>query len=518
MYKGSFIANKEQATSEAQADASGNFKKPFPLPTHENNLPNIVFLLADDLGYGDIGYNGGAISTPNIDELASSQHSIKFNRFYSGSPVCSPTRGTLLTGRNHNRYCIWKANTVGKNCTLHHDFLCPTQHPLPPSEVTVAEILKEQGYQTAVFGKWHLGDLKHLSHGHSRWSPSNPSQNGFDVWKVTERSVPTSTPNCGCFNVTQCALGHYRRQGAPPCTNYHSMASNNSGIVVDHDELINKDDSEFIVDEFETFLDDTLAHSHASARQPFFAYIPFHAVHKRYVAFPPYDALFTRTLDKFSTKEIDYYSTITALDTAVGRVRRLLKHYNLSENTMIWFSSDNGPENKTPGSTGGLKGRKGTLYEGGIRVPGIIEWPTLIRNNRVTDYPVVTNDFLPTVCDIVGVQPPTDRELDGISILPHLKGKVNRRQHMIMWAFSVKGNFDGKYTVAALHRDMKLIVEYKQGQAASSYLYNVTSACSEDCDLSELNPRKHKRMLREAETWRLSVKYSAESEVKCLPT
>ena len=182
------------------------------------NRPNIVFLLADDLGYGDVQYNGGVALTPNLNNMAAGESSIRFNRFYSSAPVCSPTRGSLLTGRNHNRFCVWMANTAGRRCKVPDDFLCPTKYPLPASEVTVAEVLAEHGYRTAAFGKWHLGDLKPTP---ERPSSSNPGQNGFQVWKVTERAVQTSTPNCGCFNTSLCNLGHYGRQGAPPCTNYH---------------------------------------------------------------------------------------------------------------------------------------------------------------------------------------------------------------------------------------------------------------------------------------------------------
>ncbi len=165
----------------------------------ENSLPNIIFTMADDLGYGDVGYNGGNASTPNLDAMASGPHTIHLTRYYSGGPVCSPTRGTVLTGRNHNRYCIWSANT-GSN---RDDFVVPETMPLPPSEITVAEILKKQGYQTAIFGKWHLGDLKAQKGGNKQWPVSHPGMHGFDEWLVTLRSAPTTNLNCACYNETK---------------------------------------------------------------------------------------------------------------------------------------------------------------------------------------------------------------------------------------------------------------------------------------------------------------------------
>ena len=130
-----------------------------------NSCPNIVYLLADDLGYGDVEYNGGQAVTPHLKAMANGPHSIHFSRFYSGGPICSPTRGTLLTGRNHNRYCIWHAD-IGSGAK--QDLTCPSLMPLPHSEFTVAEILKEIGYCTAIYGKWPVGDLVPIEGGNEK--------------------------------------------------------------------------------------------------------------------------------------------------------------------------------------------------------------------------------------------------------------------------------------------------------------------------------------------------------------
>lgn len=471
-------------------------------------LPNIIFLLADDLGYGDVGYYGGNARTPNLDAMASGPHSIRLDRFYSGGPVCSPTRGTLLTGRNHNRYCLWRANTVGMCGKVDRgDFSCPTPHPLPLSEITVAEILKTHGYHTAVFGKWHLGDLKSINGSRT----SHPGEHGFDVWKVTERSTPTLNVNCACFNTSLCVIGHYKKKDLPPCTNYHGNVATNSNIILSHNEPIIGDDSHFLVSEFESFLD-----SIANSTKPFFAYIPFHTVHKRYMALPSYFQSYSR--QRYTSNEMDYYGAITAMDDAIGRLRSLLSNRGIANNTMVWFASDNGPEVKSPGSAAGLRGKKRELYEGGIRVPGIIEWPAVIRQNHISSYPVVTTDFLPTVSDIVGAELPNDRIIDGMSVLPFIRSPTQARTKPIMWAFNIKGDFSsgrGYQAVMSTNR-YKAIVSYKHGRAIHSSLYDLVNDPGELDDLSDMYPDLLQLMAAELETWRQSLETSARTEVMCL--
>ena len=482
----------QQHTEQRQIDAS--------LPAR----PNIIFMLADDLGYGDVGYNGGRAYTPNLDAMARGSHSIQFRRFYSGAPVCSPTRGTLLTGRNHNRYCVYRANTSGRECRS-QDLTCPAKMPLPTSEVTVAELLKEAGYRTAVFGKWHLGDLLPLPNGHPKWPTSTPSQHGFDEWKVTERAVPTATPNCGCFDEARCILGHYRSRGPMPCTNYHSNDRDNPSGVVAHGEPIRGDDSQFIADQVESFLEGS-----SNSTQPFFMYIAFHAVHKKFIAVPPYMLMF-RNLSRESR---DYFGTILAMDVAVGQIRALLQQYNISNNTMLWFGSDNGPEDNTDGDTRGLKGRKGTLFEGGIRVPGILEWPERIHHNKATDYPVVTNDFLPTVCDVLGISKPA-RQLDGISILPLIQGDAVTRPETIKWEFINRGGFNSTHHLAILENQYKVFARYRNGRLTGAQMYDLSTDRTEDIDISANYPKKHAQLLQELEAWRNSVISSAQEEVEC---
>ena len=465
--------------------------------------PNFVFMMADDLGYGDVRYNGGNADTPNIDAMASAPHSIRLNRYYSGGPVCSPTRGTVLTGRNHNRYCIWTANS-GNDCD---DFTCPEGMPLPTSEVTLAEILREQGYETAVFGKWHLGDLKPLEGGNAKWPVSRPDLHGFERWWVTERSAPTTDINCACFNASACPRGHYT--DAPPCTNYYSR-DDRLGVLLNLTHPVMGDDPHFLVGLVEEFLQYV-----TQSDSPFFLYLPFHNVHIRYLASMKYISRYARA--NYPRDEVDYYGAISAMDDAVGLIRDLLKKYNVSDNTMTWFVSDNGPERTTPGKAGGFRGWKTELYEGGIRVPGIIEWPARINSNRISDYAVVSSDLLPTVCDLLNISVPSDRVIDGVSILPLITDERPTRNRTISWAFRVagSGDFMSEYNAAISGDRYKVFATYKNGYMTSGELYDIREDPYETKDLSKTLPGVLEEYRWRLEQWRDSVVVSAE-KVGCL--
>ncbi len=369
----------------------------FSLPNrHKNPLqhPNILYLLADDLGYGDVEYNGGKAKTPNLNQMARGPNSVLLTRFYLGGPVCSPTRGTLLTGRNHNRYCIWHAD-LGVPC---NDGECPCSMPLPTSEVTLPELLKNEGYKTAIFGKWHVGDLKVIEGGNKKWPVSHPGMHGFDLWLVTERDTSSVAPNCQCSERFSCTV-EKRWYQHKTCRDYHYMDKESEKLQAYHNSIIG--DSDFIVDMFEKYLQKL-----HSSEKLFFVILAFHDVHRVYYALDPYYTMYRK--QGYSRDVTHYYGAISQLDQAIGRVRGLLETYGIKNNTFVWFSSDNGPQKGTPGSTAGLRGEKGTVFEGGIRVPAILEWPAVIKANRKSDYPVVTNDLLPTVCDILGIDPPQD--------------------------------------------------------------------------------------------------------------
>ena len=463
-------------------------------------FPNFIFVLADDLGWGDVEYNNGNARTPNLNEMAQSPNTIVLQRYYSGGPVCSPTRGTVLTGRNHNRYCLWTANRG----YFQPDFAQAQPMPLPLSEITVAEVMKEAGYSTALFGKWHLGDFKPLKHGNKHWPVSHPGLHGFDHWQATERSASTCTTNCGCFPDAECINGHYGSN--PSCTNYYT---NKSDSIIGWPEPILEGDSQFIWSLSQNYIE-----VQVKAKKPFFLFISFHTVHIRYIASEHYKAMYQ---DKqYDLNHLDYYGAISEMDDVMGKLRKLLKELGIHNNTLLWFSSDNGPEKKTPGVTNGLRGRKCTLYEGGVCVPGMIEWPDVITSNKVSSFPVVTNDLLPTVREILGIMPTDNRSIDGISILPFLQGKVEYRNQSIYWAYEIRNNFNkGVYKVSSSGDQYKLIATYKNGEVTNHELYDLINDLGEKTDLSKKFPSLSNKLLGEIESWRKSVMESTK-KVGCL--
>ena len=474
-------------------------------PKSEPTLPNIVYLLADDLGYGDVAYNGGVAQTPNLDEMASSLHSIQFNRFYSGGPVCSPTRGTLLTGRNHNRYCIWHADIgVPRN-----DLTCPSLMPLPPSELTVAEILSEVGYHTAIYGKWHVGDLRKVPGGNKKWPVSNPTMHGFREWLVTERHTSNILPNCRCsHNDYSCKLNG-RKYNVVFCRDYWYENPLTGQLEKSRRQVF--EDSHYIVDRFEEFL------KNRNKSRPFYSQLSFHSVHSQYLATPYWYNIY---LKKYNADRSHYLGATSALDEAVGRVRILLKKYGIAENTLLWFSSDNGPQKNEPGSAGKLRGRKGDVLEGGIRVPGIIEWPAIIHGNRKTSVPVVTTDFLPTVAEIVGYKLPRNLLLDGISILPILNDVAGDRPrgNNIKYAFYLKrGKLDVNFRAAVVGDRYKFYAQFDKGRMLEHYLYDLDNDIGESKNVSEHNVELTLAMKVELEEFLKSVTKSA-TEIGCLET
>ena len=284
----------------------------------EEKPANVILMMSDDQGWGDAGYNGHKIlKTPHLDAMVAA--GLRFNRFYSSSPVCSPTRGSCLTGRHPNRYGILYANAG---------------YLLPKEEITLAEVLSGRGYRTGHFGKWHLGDFE----GKTR---SAPSDHGFDEWFSTARKVATLHPDAASYR-------HNGNKVEGP---------------------LKGDDSKIIMDKAIPFI-----RSAVEQKKSFFAVIWFHTPHLPILAAEKHRKLYPGRKDK----EKHYWGALTAMDEQVGRLRETLRELDVARDTMLWFTSDNGPEGKkegpgSPGTTGGLRGRKRSLFEGGVRVPGSLE-------------------------------------------------------------------------------------------------------------------------------------------------
>ncbi len=379
--------------------------------------PNVILLMCDDLGYGDVGFSGNTvIRTPHLDALAA--QGLRFTRFYAGGPVCSPTRGTCLTGRHYSRYGVTHAN----------------QGCLPTQEVTLAEVCRGAGYRTGHFGKWHLGTVTHSERDGNRGGPghfeeySPPWLHGFEVCFSTEAKVPTWDP----MRTPDERRPNGRLRWGTPGAAFGTAYWNADGERVT--ENLAGDDSRVIVDRAEPFIRESVA-----AGDPFLAVVWFHAPHTPVVAGPEHRALYADRCED----EQHYYGCITAMDEQVGRIARVLEELGVADRTAVWFCSDNGPEGsqdlsrngRSRGVTGGLRGRKRSLFDGGIGVPAFVRWPGVVPAGAVTGVPCSTLDYMPTVAERLGFTMPDARPIDGVNLMPLLRGETDARPKPIPYRF-----------------------------------------------------------------------------------
>ena len=459
--------------------------KAAPLSLSGAERPNVILCMADDLGWGDTGYNGHpTLKTPNLDAMA--QAGLRFNRFYSAAPVCSPTRGSVLTGRHPSRYGVPTANAGH----------------LKKEEICLAQVLKQCGYATGHFGKWHLGTMApdFSGKGKGRKPAENymtPGMSGFDEWFSTEYAVATWDP--------------YDPQNAHGLSDPRTLYWQNGRNIVDGDAAgLTGCDSRIIMDKALPFLRKSIDNG-----KPFFAVIWFHAPHAPVVGGPNYRAMYP---DR-SEDEQHYFATITALDEQIGRLRSKLREWNVSDNTMLWFCSDNGPEGtndkrgRFQGSAGPFRGRKRSLYEGGVRVPGLLEWPAKVAGNQSTDVAAVTSDYFPTILDIVGYKIPTasNRPCDGMSLVPVIEGKLAARPHPI--GFQTRGMAtltDNRYKLVHRTRGNGPGKSKKKEESESWELYDLVSDPAESNDLAADHPDVVERMRGQLQQWQASCLASSQ--------
>ncbi len=452
------------------------------ITTQAADKPNVILIMCDDLGWGDVGFNGNKIiRTPHLDAMAKA--GLKFNRFYAAAPVCSPTRGSCVTGRHPYRYSIPFANSGH----------------MKQEELTLAELLKKKGYTTGHFGKWHLGTLTKTVKDANRGGPrgakhfSPPQANGFDVCFSTESKVPTwdplLRPKGNNSNKWWDAVSDTVE--AKP---YGTAYWNERGESVT--ENTRGDNSRVIMDRAIPFI-----RGAAKRGKPFFGIVWFHAPHLPVVAGPRHATMYA----EFPKYEQHYYGCITALDEQVGRLRAELRALGIANDTLLFFCSDNGPEGQAgsaPGTAAHLSGRKRSLLEGGIRVPGLVEWPARIKPGRNTDIPCVTSDYLPTILDLVGAKPVAGRPIDGISLVPLFDEKMAKRDRPI--------GFESKGQTAWIGDRYKL---YSSGKTKGGHqLFDLVADPSEKQDLAKRQPGLAKRFVGELAAWRASCRASAAGE------
>lgn len=459
MQRRDFLRTSAAGLAYLAASRSG-----WALPPATTAPPNILIVLTDDQGYADLGCFGSPyLGTPNLDALA--KQGVRFTDFYAAAPLCSPSRTGLMTGRIPSRCGMYSYIDDGD----------PTMH-LPKQEVTIAQLLKAQGYDTCHVGKWHLSHLRD-----ERWKGSNPLPQprdfGFDhSFGVTNNALPT---HLNPVNFVR------NGKSVGPLEGYSCQLVADEGIQ--------------------------WLKERAKADRPFFMYLCFNEPHETVAAPPDRVAHYAQVNVKNSEKARTYLACIENMDDAVGRVLKHLDASGLAENTLVLFHSDNGSRDsmsKVLGTNLPLRAQKASCYDGGIRVPGIMRWPGRIAPGSVCTEPVGAIDMLPTLCAVTGATKPADRPLDGTNLVPLLTGDGTVvRQKPLFWHFynsrqvamrdgdwSLVGFLEAPPNRLAHGLDAPAMAYLKTAKIERFELYNVREDIGQKKDLAAQEPERLRRM------------------------
>lgn len=402
-----------------------------PLVAPSRPKPNIVFILADDLGIGDVAcYGGKFIQTPNIDALAA--EGLRFTNAYAGAPVCAPSRNALMTGQ-HTGHTSIRTN---------HSIATGERVPLKASDITVGHVLKEAGYSTGVFGKWGMGEPD---------TTGVPNKMGFDDW-------------FGFLNQDH-AVEYY--------TDY--LWRNQQRETLQGN--LNGGRREYVQD---LFTREAVRFIDTHKNRPFFLYLAYTNPHENHEVpdIAPYS-------DRpWPENHKIYAAMVTRMDRDIGRIMALLKRHGIDENTLVIFSSDNGSTGKKPiealRGTLDFRDAKGSVYEGGIRVPAIARWPGKVPAGATSDFAWAFWDFLPTAAEVAGARSP--RSIDGISILPTLRGKTQRPHDYLYWEAFGRGS---RFRQGIRMGEWKGI---RDGLKSKLELYNLAKDPGEKSDVAAAHP------------------------------
>ena len=417
--------------------------------------PNIVVVLCDDLGYGDIGcYGNEVVKTPHLDSFA--RESLKLNHCYAAAPNCSPARAGLMTGRTPFRVGIF--NWIPMLSPMH----------VKEGEITVATLLRDAGYDTCHVGKWHLNGRFNLD------GQPQPGDHGFNHWFSTQNNALPNHRNPNNFVRNGETVGPLEGYAAP--------------LVVDE-----------AIDWLQTRRD---------REKPFFLFVCFHEPHEPIATDSRYEENY-RDYAKGNRSFMAHHGNITQMDEAFGRLMKEFDTGGLRDSTFVFFTSDNGPAitGRHPhGSTGGLREKKGHLYEGGIRVPGLIRWPGRTTEGSESDIPVSGVDLLPTLCELMGAEIPQDRAIDGASFLPALQGKPLKREKPLYWHFyrassqaqvvmrdgpwKITASLDAPDPARGADLTKEEMTVLKTADLRGFELYQLDKDPSESRNLAEENPEK----------------------------
>lgn len=435
--------------------------------------PNILFILADDLGWRDVGYQGSDFyETPNIDKLAT--QGMVFRHAYAAGANCAPSRACLMSGQYTPRHGIYAVDsTLRGPRELMRMVPIPNTQELAPQKVTMAEALRDAGYATAHFGKWHLGDK----------GGSEPKAQGFDV-----SYNPRPNPN--------------QKRDEPEDPKGLYTMTRAAGDFIEK----NKD-------------------------RPFFVYLAHHAIHTALEARPSSLAKFKAKAKGAQHGAALYAACLYDLDDGIGQLLARLDRLGLADNTLVLFTSDNGGTQQS--SQEPLRGNKGCYYEGGIREPMIVRWPGVVKPGNTCDAPVMNIDFYPTFVDVAGAKPPAGTILDGESLVPLIKGKAkSTRRPSLFWHFPgyldtkvIRGRdpvFRTRPTSVIRKGDWKLHLFHEEWQLDGGRaqlatnraveLYNLRDDPGEHNDLANSNPRKRDELLDDLLRWIADIKAPLPTE------
>lgn len=422
---------------------------------------NVVFILIDDYGWKDTGYNGSTYyETPNIDRLAS--EGMRFTNGYAAAPVCTPTRAAIMTGKYPGRLHMTCHIQGAVHNKPYSKLIAPTPEVnLPHEEVTIAEVLKPKGYATASIGKWHLGT-----------TGFHPVDQGFDVGIG------------GTYDGSPRSFFYPGWEGKP---------ANLKGR-----------DGEYLTD---LLTDRAVDFIHANRSKPFFLYLPHYAVHVPIEAKKDLVARFDKKPRSGEQNFADYAAMIYSVDQSVGRVLEAIKEIGAEQNTVVFFTSDNGGVSslewkKRPVTSNlPLRAGKGHLYEGGIRVPAIVKWPGVTKPGSTCDQAISSIDYFPTIAEMTGAKWEAGHKPDGISITRALRGgRLPDRD--LYWHFPHYSPQLGRPSAAMRRGKWKLIEHYETGKVE---LYNLDEDIGEKNDLADSEQKRTKEMHQALQAWRKAI-------------
>jgi arylsulfatase A-like enzyme len=401
--------------------------------------PNIVLVMTDDQGWGEMGYyDHPVLRTPNLDAMAAS--GLRFDRFYAGAPNCSPTRATVMTGRSNDRTGV-----------LNHGY------PLRKQEKTLAQALRGAGYATGHFGKWHLSGFRGRGVPILKNDTLGPGFFGFDQW----------------LSVTN----FFDRD---------PLMSRNGEF-----ERFEGDSSEIVVAESLKFI-----RTHAAHKTPFLAVIWYGSPHSPFRASMQDRAAF----GELNTKSQNHYGELVAMDRSIGTLRKGLRDLGIAADTLVWFCSDNGGlRGIQPATVGGLRGHKGTVFEGGLRVPAIVEWPAVITQPRIAKHPAATMDIFPTIVEIAGLaESVMVMPCDGMSLRALFDSETGPRTKPLPFRHTQRA--------AWIDNDYKLLTE-NLGRGEFQ-LYNLAEDPKETTNILANHPEIGQRMTNAFQQWNREVEAS----------